>query len=189
MLANRIYLSPPHMSQFEQAFVLDAFESNWIAPLGPHVDAFERELAERVGVKEAVATSSGTAALHLAMILLGVGPGDEVLTSTLTFSATANAITYVGAKPVFIDSDKATWNMNPDLLANELRACARERSCPRRSSSSTSTVNAPTTAPSARPVPGTTCPSLKTRPKRSEPATTTDRRERSECWAVLLQRQ
>jgi dTDP-4-amino-4,6-dideoxygalactose transaminase len=128
---DRIYLSSPHMSQFERAFVLDAFDSNWIAPLGPHVDAFEKEFADRVSAKEAVAVSSGTAALHLSMILLGVGPGDEVLTSTLTFAATANAITYVGAKPVFIDSDHATWNMDPELLAKELRACARRKKLPK----------------------------------------------------------
>jgi dTDP-4-amino-4,6-dideoxygalactose transaminase len=129
--ADRIYLSSPHMSQFERAFLLDAFDSNWIAPLGPHVDAFEREFAEVVGTKEAVALSSGTAALHLALLLLGVGPGDDVLTSTMTFAATANAITYVGASPVFIDSDKATWNMDPQLLADELHACARRNRLPK----------------------------------------------------------
>jgi dTDP-4-amino-4,6-dideoxygalactose transaminase len=128
---KRIYLSPPHVSQEERALLLDAFDSNWIAPLGPHVDAFEREFAAAVGVERAVALSSGTAALHLAMILLGVGPGDEVLTSTMTFAATANAITYVGAEPVFIDSDPATWNMDPDLLADELRACARRNRLPK----------------------------------------------------------
>jgi dTDP-4-amino-4,6-dideoxygalactose transaminase len=128
---NRIYLSSPHMSQHEREFLLDAFDSNWIAPLGPHVDAFEKEFAAQVGTKQAVALCSGTAALHLAMILLGVGPGDEVLTSTLTFAATANAITYVGAAPVFIDSDWATWNMDPELLAAELRACARRKKLPK----------------------------------------------------------
>jgi len=128
---DRIYLSSPHMSQHERALLLDAFDSNWIAPLGPHVDAIEKEFAAVVGAGEAVALSSGTAALHLAMILLGVGPGDEVLTSTLTFAATANAITYVGATPVFIDSDRDTWNMDPRLLADELHACARRKKLPK----------------------------------------------------------
>ncbi len=97
---DRIYLSSPHMSPRAREFLLDAFDSNWIAPLGPHVDAFEREFAEMVGTEESVALSCGTAALHLALILQGVGPGDEVLTSTLTFAATANAITYVAPRRV-----------------------------------------------------------------------------------------
>ena len=128
---DRIYLSSPHMSQFERTLLLDAFDSNWIAPLGPHVDAFETEFANTVGAGEAVALSSGTAALHLALTLLGVGRGDEVLTSTFTFVATANAITYVGATPVFIDSDRETWNMDPELLAAELQACARRKKLPK----------------------------------------------------------
>jgi len=128
---HRIYLSPPHMSPRERELLLEAFDSNWIAPLGPQVDAFEREFAETIGSAEAVALSSGTAALHLSLVLLGVGPGDEVLTSTLTFAATANAITYVGATPVFIDSEPATWNMDPDLLAEELEAGARRGKLPK----------------------------------------------------------
>lgn len=91
--SKRVYLSPPHMSPRERELLLDAFDSNWVAPLGPHVDAFEREFAEKIGVKHAVALSSGTAALHIAMQLLGVRRGDEVITSSLTFAATANAIT------------------------------------------------------------------------------------------------
>jgi dTDP-4-amino-4,6-dideoxygalactose transaminase len=117
---TRLYLSPPHMSGEELTLLQEAFSSNWIAPLGPHVDAFERELAERVGVAHACALSSGTAALHLALLNLGVGPGDDVLTSTLTFSATANAITYVGARPIFVDCDQRSWNVDPALLAQEL---------------------------------------------------------------------
>jgi dTDP-4-amino-4,6-dideoxygalactose transaminase len=117
---QRIYLSPPHMGPAERAFLLDAFDSNWIAPLGPHVDAFEREFASNIGVPHASALSSGTAALHLALLLVGVKPGDEVVTSTLTFAATANAITYVGGRPVFIDCDRETWNMDPAILAEEL---------------------------------------------------------------------
>lgn len=128
---RRIYLSPPHMSEHERELLLDAFDSNWIAPLGPYVDAFEAEFAEKLDAGYAVALSCGTAALHLSLILLGVRPGDEVLTSTLTFAATANAITYVGAKPVFIDSNRETWNMDPDLLAEELAACKRRGKLPK----------------------------------------------------------
>jgi pyridoxal phosphate-dependent aminotransferase EpsN len=119
------------MSGRERELLLEAFDSNWIAPLGPHVDALEQEFAREIGAAEAAALSSGTAALHLALLILGVGPGDEVLTSTLTFAATANAITYVGAKPVFIDSDRATWNMDPALLRAELDACARRGAAPK----------------------------------------------------------
>jgi len=120
----RIYLSPPHMSGYEEEFVAEAFRSNWIAPLGPMVDAFEREVCAYVGVSHATALSSGTAALHLALLLLGVKPDDEVLCATLTFSASANAIVYSGAEPVFIDCDRKTWNIDPDLLEEELAACA-----------------------------------------------------------------
>ena len=94
---KRIYLSSPHMSGREQQYVQDAFATNWIAPLGPHVDAFEQEFAAVVGAHHAAALSSGTAALHLALLLAGVGPGDEVLVSTLTFSASVNPIVYLGA--------------------------------------------------------------------------------------------
>ena len=131
MTSKRIYLSPPHMSAAERQLLLDAFDSNWIAPLGPHVDAFEREFAERIGMSDAVALSSGTAALHLALMLLDVQPGDEVLTSTLTFAATANAIRYVGANPVFIDSESESWNIDPELLGEELEACARRGKLPK----------------------------------------------------------
>jgi pyridoxal phosphate-dependent aminotransferase EpsN len=117
MTRQRIYLSAPHLSGLEQAYVQDAFATNWIAPLGPHVDAFEQEFAALVGAKYAAALSSGTAALHLALILAGVGPGDEVLVSTLTFSASVNPIAYQGARPVFIDSETTSWNMDPALLA------------------------------------------------------------------------
>ena len=117
---SRIYLSPPDVGAAERELLLEAFDSGWIAPLGPHVDAFERETAARLGVGHAAALNSGTAALHLALRVLGVGEGEAVLTSTLTFAATANAITYVGARPVFIDSAPDTWNMDPALLAEEL---------------------------------------------------------------------
>jgi dTDP-4-amino-4,6-dideoxygalactose transaminase len=122
---KKIYLSPPHVGKAERELLLDAFDSNWIAPLGPHVDAFEQEFAALVGVPYAVALSSGTAALHLALITLGLGRDDDVITSTLTFAATANAITYVGAKPVFIDVSPDTWQMDPDLLEEELEQRAR----------------------------------------------------------------
>jgi len=113
------------MSARERELLLDAFDSNWIAPLGPHVDALEQEFAAKLGLAEAVALSSGTAALHLALLVLGVGQGDEVITSTLTFAATANAIAYVEARPVFVDSERGTWNIDPALLAEELDELAR----------------------------------------------------------------
>jgi dTDP-4-amino-4,6-dideoxygalactose transaminase len=121
---SRIYLSPPHVGALERELLLDAFDSNWIAPLGPHVDAFEREFAAAVGMPYAAALSSGTAALHLALEAVGVTRGDEVITSTLTFVATANAIAYLGAEPVFVDCSAHTWTLDPDLLAEELAACA-----------------------------------------------------------------
>jgi dTDP-4-amino-4,6-dideoxygalactose transaminase len=120
----RILLSPPHLDGDERDLLLDAIDSNWIAPLGPHVDAFEAELAERAGRRCAVALSSGTAALHLGLLTLGVRPGDEVVVPTLTFAATANAVTYAGATPVFVDADPATWNLDVDLLEAELRGRA-----------------------------------------------------------------
>ena len=116
----RIYLSPPHLSGRELGLVRDAIDSNWVAPLGPHVDAFEEELSEVVGVPHALALSSGTAALHLALIVLGIGAGDEVACSSLTFSASANAIHYTGATPVFVDADEATWTIDPLLLERAL---------------------------------------------------------------------
>lgn len=129
---SRIWLSSPHViSPKEREFLLDAFDSNWIAPLGPHVDAFEREFAEKVGTKHAVALSSGTAAIHLGLKLLGVGPSDEVIVSSLTFSASANPIIYLGAKPLFIDSNPETWNMDPQLLADELADCAKHNKLPK----------------------------------------------------------
>ncbi len=124
-MADRIYLSPPDIGAEEKAAVLAALDSGWVTTLGPAVEAFERETADFVGVSHAVALSSGTAALHLALLGVGVSRGDEVLVSTLTFAATANAVVYCGATPVFIDSDRATWNMDPDLLEAELREMRR----------------------------------------------------------------
>ncbi|MEE1133052.1 MAG: aminotransferase class I/II-fold pyridoxal phosphate-dependent enzyme [Caryophanon sp.] len=115
-MTNRILLSSPHMGGTEQKYVQEAFDTNWIAPLGANVDGFEKELATYVGVKAASATSAGTAAIHLALDLLGVEAGDTVFCSTLTFIASANPILYLGAKPVFIDSEETTWNMSPQAL-------------------------------------------------------------------------
>jgi dTDP-4-amino-4,6-dideoxygalactose transaminase len=112
----RIYLSPPHLSGRELDLIREAIESNWVAPLGPQVDAFEQELGEVVGVPNALALSSGTAALHLALVVLGIGPDDEVACSSLTFSASANAVAYTGATPVLVDANEATWTMEPQLL-------------------------------------------------------------------------
>lgn len=127
----RIYLSAPHMSGLEEQFVADAFATNWIAPVGPHINAFEEEFAELVGVPHAAALSSGTAALHLALILAGVGSGDEVLVSTLTFSASVNPIIYLGGTPVFIDSERESWNMDPALLEETLQRKARQGKLPK----------------------------------------------------------
>lgn len=121
----RIYLSPPHMGTEEFSFVREAFETNWIAPVGPHVDAFEREFCARFGFKHAAAVASGTGALHLALRMLGVQPGDEIGCSSLTFAASANPITYERAIPTFIDSSEASWNMDPDLLGEWLEARAK----------------------------------------------------------------
>lgn len=127
----RIFLSPPDVGPAERSLLLDAFDSNWIAPLGPHVDAFEREFAGRVGCASAAALSSGTAALHLGLLLAGVGPGDDVLLSSFTFSATANAVTYVGARPVFIDSESASWNLDPTILESAIRTLRAQGRRPR----------------------------------------------------------
>jgi dTDP-4-amino-4,6-dideoxygalactose transaminase len=125
MPSSRIYLSTPHMGDMETRYVADAFQSNWVAPLGPHVDAFESEFCETVGSHRALALSSGTAALHLALQLEGVGPGDEVLVSDLTFIASANPVRYLGGRPVFIGSERSSWNMDPELLEDALRDRAR----------------------------------------------------------------
>jgi len=127
----RILLSTPHMSGLEQEHIAEAFRTNWIAPLGPHVDAFEKEFAGKVGSSHAAALSSGTAALHLALVLLGIQSGDEVICSTFTFSASANVIRYVQADPVFIDSDERTWNLDPDLLEAELKSCQTRGKLPK----------------------------------------------------------
>jgi len=130
-MAKQIFLSPPHMGDRELEFVKEAFDTNWIAPVGPHVNAFETEFCQTIGSPYAAALSSGTAALHLALKLIGVEAGDEVFCSTLTFVATANPITYLGAKPVFIDSDRISWNMNPELLRDAISRRARVGNLPK----------------------------------------------------------
>ena len=120
-MTDRVLLSSPDIGWLEESYVVEALRSGWVAPAGPAVDAFEREIAERCGVDHAVAVSSGTAALHLALIALGIGPGQFVAVPTLTFAATANAVAYTGAEPVFADVDPQTGNLDPELLA---RICA-----------------------------------------------------------------
>jgi pyridoxal phosphate-dependent aminotransferase EpsN len=126
-----IYLSPPHLSGRERQFVNEAFATNWLAPLGPNVDAFEAEFCAATGARYALATSSGTAALHLALILAGVETGDEVLVSTLTFAASANPVVYLGGRPTFLDSERVSWNMDPSLLEKTLAQRARRRHLPK----------------------------------------------------------
>lgn len=123
---DRIYMSSPDVGELEEQYVIAAMRSGWIAPLGPDVDAFEAELAGRVGVAHAVALSSGTAALHLGLLGLGVGRGDIVLTSTMTFAATANAIVYTGAEPYFIDCALETGNMDPALLREAIEQLTKD---------------------------------------------------------------
>jgi dTDP-4-amino-4,6-dideoxygalactose transaminase len=120
---KKIWLSSPHMGGKEEVYVKEAFDTNWIAPLGPHVDKFEKELATYTSVKEVAALSSGTSAIHLALIILGVKAGDEVICQSFTFSASANPIVYQGATPVFVDSEPDTWNMSPEFL----RAAIKDR--------------------------------------------------------------
>jgi dTDP-4-amino-4,6-dideoxygalactose transaminase len=128
---RRIFLSPPHIGPDERRNVEDAFDTNWIAPVGPQLLAFEEEMCAASGVKAAVCVSSGTAGLHLAARILGVEPGDEVLCSTFTFVATANPIVYQGARPVFIDSEEQSWNMDPGLLSVALADRAESGRLPR----------------------------------------------------------
>lgn len=119
------------MGPAESSLIQEAFASNWIAPLGPHVDGFEREIAEYTGAPHAVALSSGTAALHLSLLALGVGRGDEVWVSTMTFAASAFPIAALGATPKFLDSDWSTWNLDPDLLTQELDAAGKQGRLPK----------------------------------------------------------
>jgi dTDP-4-amino-4,6-dideoxygalactose transaminase len=126
-----VYLSPPHLGSLEAKYVSEALESNWIAPTGPQVDAFEREFADYVRAPHSLALNSGTAALHVALRLLGVAAGDEVIVSTLTFAASVNPIRYLNANPVFVDSERASWNMDPGLLADALERRVKTGRLPR----------------------------------------------------------
>lgn len=121
MSNSRIYLSSPHMSGNELKYIEEAFEQNWIAPLGPNVDEFEKTVAAFCEVDSAAALSSGTAAIHLALVILGVQPGDEIIASSFTFSATVNPIVYQGATPVLVDSEEGSWNMDPNLLEEAVK--------------------------------------------------------------------
>jgi len=131
MTDPRIFLSPPDVREVERKLLLEAFDSNWVAPVGPDLDAFEAQVAELVGVRHAVALTSGTAALHLALVAAGVRRGDAVLVPSFTFAATANAVMYLGARPVFLDSTAASWNVDRELVAHELRARAGAGRLPR----------------------------------------------------------
>ena len=130
-ITKRLFLSPPHMSGREQDFIAEAFESNYIAPLGPQVDAFEQEFAKKIGISNVVALSSCTAALHLALHVAGVRDGDEVIASTLTFIGSVSPITYLGGIPVFIDSDRLSWNMDTELLAETIHSCSKTNRLPK----------------------------------------------------------
>ncbi|MBR4986474.1 MAG: aminotransferase class I/II-fold pyridoxal phosphate-dependent enzyme [Proteobacteria bacterium] len=130
-MEKRIFLSPPHMNGTEMPLISEAFDSNWIAPLGPFVDRFERELGTYLDGRHVCALCSGTSALHLGLLTLGVGPGDRVYCSDFTFSASCNVIRYCGADPVFIDSEPASWQMDPDLLASKLEEDAKQGKLPK----------------------------------------------------------
>jgi pyridoxal phosphate-dependent aminotransferase EpsN len=127
---KRILLSVPHMGGSELRYVTEAFEQNWLSTVGPNIDAFEREFSARLGLPS-VALGSGTAAIHLGLRLFGVGPGDEVICPTLTFVASVNPVSYLGARPVFIDSDRASWNIDPQRLEDFLRQRAAKNAVPR----------------------------------------------------------
>ena len=116
VFAKRVYLSSPTIHGEEQSYVKEAFDTNWVAPLGKNVDEFEKGIADYVGVKEAAALTAGTASLHLSVKLAGVQPGDVVFCSDLTFAATVNPVSYEGGRQVFIDSERDTWNMDPKAL-------------------------------------------------------------------------
>ncbi len=119
------------MGKLESKLLNEAFDSNWIAPLGPFVDQFEQEFASKFGFKTAVSTSSGTAAIHLAVRVLGIEPGDVLLCPTLTFIASVNPILYEKAEPIFVDSEAESWNINPDLLEAEIRHCMKSGKKPK----------------------------------------------------------
>ena len=151
-----ILLSPPHVTDNDRAAVMAALDSGWLAPAGPALTEFEAAGAQRTGRAHAAALSSGTAALHLALHLAGVGPGDRVLVSDLTFAASANAVAYLGATPVLVDSEARSWNLDPDLVCTELHDAAARGELPARWWPSTSTGRWPTSTPSPLRAPSTT---------------------------------
>ncbi len=187
---GRVYLSAPHMGEEEERFVAEAFRTNWLSSVGPHIDAFEREMAERVG-RSCVALASGTAAMHLGLRLLGVGPGDEVFVPTLTFAATANPVRYVGAEPVFVDSDRASWNMDPEPARRRpAQPCSEGAPAQGGRGRAPLRADAPTWTRSSRPAPATRYRSSRTPPRRWAPPTRTARLGPSAPLArVLVQRQ
>lgn len=128
---EKIYLASPHMSGLEQKYIEEAFKTNWIAPIGPNVDAFEKEVAEYVGIKSGAALTSGTSAIHMALRYLGIGRGDIVFCSSLTFSGSCNPVIYEGAEPVFIDSEPETWNMSPIALLKAFNESEKYGKLPR----------------------------------------------------------
>lgn len=130
-MRERIYLSPPFMNGNEMKYIQEAFDSNWIAPVGPNVDAFEQDVCEYVGVKYGLALSSGTAGIHLALKYVGVGPGDYVFCSDLTFMGSCNPILYEDAIPIFIDSEPLSWNMCPDALERAFEWASKESKLPK----------------------------------------------------------
>lgn len=130
-MPGRIYLSTPHLGELEEQYVREAFATNWVSTVGPNLDAFEQAFSELLGGLPCVALASGTAAIHLGLKLLGVGPGDDVLCPTLTFAASANPITYEGARPVFVDSERSSWNLDPGLLAEALSDRAKRGKLPK----------------------------------------------------------
>jgi len=130
-MRTKIWLSSPHIGSNELVYVNEAFATNWIAPLGPHVNAFEQGLQDQTKTSHAAALSSGTSAIHLALILLGIKTGDTVFCQSITFSASANPIAYQGATPVFIDSEKDTWNMDPNLLKTALQEAQENGNLPK----------------------------------------------------------
>ena len=127
ILKRRLYLSPPDTSRQDFLFLKSAWDSGWLAPLGPQVDLFEREFARKTDSTYAVATNSGTAALHLALRMLGIGPGDRVVVPSLTFIGSVSPILFQGAEPILIDSEEASWNMDPEILETVLRKRAGKK--------------------------------------------------------------
>ncbi len=131
MKKNKIFLSSPHIGKNEIKYINKAFKDNWVAPLGPNIDAFEKLIQKKTGTKYAAALSSGTASIHLSLVLLNINRGDQVICQSNTFSATANPIIYQGAKPIFIDSEEDTWNMCPDLLRKSLQSIKLKKNIPK----------------------------------------------------------